>query len=258
MSQKQKNKVLSWVDNNCLLKLKDLRIKVKEKFNILTSKSAIDRIFHEFHYTMKSTVLVPERRNDTRTIDIREQYAEKFRRLETETKHSNLIFLDEVGFSVISQPKKGHLIAGSYPYVSVSAARSHISVVAAMNKYGMIYHKIHNNAVNGKMFKTFLIEFKNACHAKGINTPVFILDTTRIHHYRGLAETIDELILNLCFLLSYSPFLNPIENIFSAWKNLVIRVCAKSENELKEIILSKFTEITREHCDSFYLIHSNG
>ena len=52
--------------------------------------------------------------------------------------------------------------------------------------------------------------------------------------------------------LSLSPFLNPIENIFSVWKNLVIRACARSENELKEIISSKFTEITREHCDSFY------
>ena len=92
LSQEQKNKVLSWVNNNCLLKSKDLAVKVKEKFNILTSKSAIDRILHEFHYTIKSTVLVPERRNDARTIDIREQYAEKFRRLETEMEHSNLIF----------------------------------------------------------------------------------------------------------------------------------------------------------------------
>ena len=89
---------------------------------------------------MKSTVLVPERRNNIRTIDIREQYAEKFR-LETDTKHSNLIFLDEVGFPVVSQPKKSCSKAGSSPYVSVSATRSHnISVAAAMNKYGMIYY----------------------------------------------------------------------------------------------------------------------
>ena len=77
-------------------------VKVEEKFNILTSKSAIGRIFHEFHYTMKLTVLVPERRNDTKTIDIREQNAKTFRRLETETEHLNLIFSDEVGFLVVS------------------------------------------------------------------------------------------------------------------------------------------------------------
>ena len=98
LNQKQKNEVLSWVDNNCLLKLKNLMVKVEEKFNILTSKSAINRILYELHYAMKSTVLMPERRNDTRTIDIREQYAEKFRRLETEKEHSNLNFLMRLTF----------------------------------------------------------------------------------------------------------------------------------------------------------------
>ena len=105
----QKNEVLSWVDENCLLRLKDIVNLVQEKFNILTSKSAIDRILHGFHYTVKSTVLVPQRRNDVRTIDIRERYAEEFRRLEAETEHSNLVFIDEVGFCVVSRPKKSAL-----------------------------------------------------------------------------------------------------------------------------------------------------
>ena len=182
----QKNEVLSWVDENCLLRLKDIVNLVQEKFNILTSKSAIDRILRGFHYTVKSIVLVSQRRNDVRTIDIRERYAEKFRRLEAETEHSNLVFIDEVGFCVVSRPKKGRSIVGSSPYVSVSAARSrNISVVAAMNKYGLIYHKIHNTAVNGEDFKTCLIELKNQCLAAGISDPVFILDNARIHHYKG-------------------------------------------------------------------------
>ena len=134
----QKNEVLIWVDENCLLRLKDIVNLVQEKFNILTSKSAIERILHGFYYTVKSTVLVPQRRNNVRTIDIKERYAEEFRRLEAETEHSNLVFIDEVGFCVVSRSKKGRSIVGSSPYVSVSAARSHnISVVAAMNKYGL-------------------------------------------------------------------------------------------------------------------------
>ena len=215
---------------------KDIVNLVQEKFNILTSKSAIDRILHGFHYTVKSTVLVPQRRNNVRTIDIRERYAEEFRRLEAETEHSNLVFIDEVGFCVVSRSKKGRSIVGSSPYVSVSAARSHnISVVAAMNKYDLIYHKIHNTAINSEDFKTCLIELKNQCLAAEISDPVFILDNARIYHYKGLNKTISKLNLKLCYLPPYSPFLNPIENIFSVWKNLVIRACARNEQELKEI-----------------------
>ena len=88
--------------------------------------------------------------------------------------------------------------------------------------------------------------------AAGISDPVFILDNARIYHYKGLNETISELNLKLCYLPPYSPFLNTIENIFSVWKNLVTRACARNEQELKEIISLKFAEIGREHCDSFY------
>lgn len=121
-----------------------------------------------------------------------------------------------------------------------------------MNKYGMIYHKIHKKAVNGENFKECLVELKAACLTMNINDPTFILDNAKIHHYCGLNDTINSLGLKLFFLSPYSPFLNPIENIFSVWKNLVIRGEAKNEMELKNLISSKFNCITSTHCDSFY------
>ncbi|MCP5019867.1 MAG: hypothetical protein GY938_31970 [Ketobacter sp.] len=57
---------------------------------------------------------------------------------------------------------------------------------------------------------------------------------------------------SVLFLPPYSPFLNPIENIFSVWKNLVIRGCAANEVELTYLITNMFNEISNEHCDSFY------
>ncbi|ORD95728.1 hypothetical protein HERIO_2262 [Hepatospora eriocheir] len=62
-----------------------------------------------------------------------------------------------------------------------------------MNKYGMLYHKIHGRALNGETFKTCLQELKAKCNDSGIDTPLFIMDNTRIHHYSGLIETICDL-----------------------------------------------------------------
>ena len=83
-----------------------------------------------------------------------------------------------------------------------------------MNKYGLIYNKIHNTAVNGEDFKTCLIELKNQCLAAGIGDPVFILDNARIHHYKGLNETISELNLKLCYLPLYKPFFESYRKYF--------------------------------------------
>jgi len=120
-----------------------------------------------------------------------------------------------------------------------------------MNKYGMICNKVHDTAVNIENFKVCLLEIKGICTNLGISDPILILDNARIHHYKGLNETISALDLRLKYLPSYCLFLNPTKNVFSAWKNLVIRAKVKSEREMK-IEISKSFNIITNHCDSFY------
>ena len=84
--------------------------------------------------------------------------------LEVENDDNNLIFLDDVGFSVVSRPSKNRSTSGESASISVQAARSrNITIIAAINKYRMIYHEIHERAVNGKDFKASLKEIKEAC-----------------------------------------------------------------------------------------------
>ncbi|ORD96733.1 hypothetical protein HERIO_1351 [Hepatospora eriocheir] len=83
-----------------------------------------------------------------------------------------------------------------------------------MNKYNMLYHKIHDRAKSYETLKTYFQKLKAECNDGGIDTPVFILDNTRIHLYSGLVETIHDLGLELVYLSSYSPFLNLIIKCF--------------------------------------------
>ncbi|TBU05326.1 hypothetical protein CWI36_0647p0020 [Hamiltosporidium magnivora] len=109
-----------------------------------TLYDTIDRALREFHYTLKRVTLVPERRNTLSTIELRTNYANSFRDLEGDNDDKNFVFLDEVGFAAVTRPSRGHNMIGESAYLSVTPARSrNISVVAAMNKYRRIYHKIH-------------------------------------------------------------------------------------------------------------------
>ncbi|KAG0441934.1 hypothetical protein DMUE_0679 [Dictyocoela muelleri] len=163
LTELQKNEIIAWVDQDCLLRISDLKSRVYEKFGINISLSTIQRVLNDFHYTLKTTVMVPERRNDPSTIETRKIYASEFRNLEYLYSDKNFIFIDEVGFSVVSRPKRGRSKIRTSTYVSVRAAKSrNISVVAAMNKYGMIYHKIHDRALNGENFKFCVVDLKAA------------------------------------------------------------------------------------------------
>ncbi|ORD96291.1 hypothetical protein HERIO_1774 [Hepatospora eriocheir] len=93
-----KEAILAWVDDEPILKLKDLRIKVIETYEIDVSISTIDRCLRQFHYTLKRITLVPERRNSQSTIEARADYECQYRTLEADNEDKNFVFLDEVGF----------------------------------------------------------------------------------------------------------------------------------------------------------------
>ncbi|TBT97371.1 DDE-like endonuclease, partial [Hamiltosporidium magnivora] len=184
--------------------------------------------------------LVPERRYTNSTIELRTIYAISFRELEVDNDDIKFVFLDEVGFAVLARPGRGHNMRGESAYLSVTAARSrNISVVAAINKYGMIYYKIHERAVNGEDLKLSIKEINKSCQRQGILTPIFVMNNARIHHYRGWNDDEEIASYRIKYLPPYSPFLNPIENVFSVWKNKVIRGSARTKPQLRILICEK-------------------
>ncbi|KAF7685161.1 hypothetical protein CDIK_4090 [Cucumispora dikerogammari] len=121
-----------------------------------------------------------------------------------------------------------------------------------MNKYGMIYHKIHERAVNGESFKEALKEIKECCVRKGISSPIFIMDNARIHHYRGLRKDEEAASYRINYFPPYSPFLSPLENVFSVLKNSVVRCGVRTEAQLRTRVSEKFSEITSNNCEGIY------
>ena len=97
-----------------------------------------------------------------------------------------------------------------------------------------------------------MIILKEKCSEKGITEPIFIMDKAGIHRYTGLTSQVDELGLKIEYLPPYSPFLNPIENVFSVWKRKVISAACRNEDELKRKISNVFEELNKSICDGFY------
>lgn len=61
-------------------------------------------------------------------------------------------------------PSRGRNKRGEFVYISVVAARSiNISIVTPIIKYGMIYHKTYERAVNGGDFIILLKEINKFC-----------------------------------------------------------------------------------------------
>lgn len=253
ISNENKELLQKKVDEDPTISLKQLKEYAESRFNLNVGCSTIDRCLRSFHYTLKSVVNVPERRNCPVTIEKRFVYAEKFHRMHLDLDDKRFIFIDEVGFCVSSRAKKGRSLIGTSVYVATPSIRSrNISIIASMNKYGMVNHLINNRPVTGVDFKAYLLDLKETCQRNGVLEPIFIVDNAKIHHFKGVLECVNngEILIN--YLPPYSPFLNPIENCFSKWKNYVIRCGAKNEGELDDYIRNGFCEITENDCNGYF------
>ena len=106
--------------------ISDLINKGYKHFLISVSSHTIHRVLKDFRYTMKSVVPVPKRKSNERTLNLKEEYAAKFRHLESTSEHKNFIFLDEVGFSVVSLPRRGRSKQGTLPMLQFLQLKAEI------------------------------------------------------------------------------------------------------------------------------------
>ncbi|KAF7686072.1 hypothetical protein CDIK_3180 [Cucumispora dikerogammari] len=99
-----KNALLTYIDAECTKTLKELAEYIQATYDSKVSESTWIEHSVLFHFTLKRVTLVPERRNCPNTIASRTEYAVGYRVLETTNDNKNFIFLDEVGFAVVTRP----------------------------------------------------------------------------------------------------------------------------------------------------------
>jgi transposase len=111
---------------------------------------------------------------------------------------------------------------------------------------------VQNVPYNAQSFLSFLGNLIITLHEKKIFKGVFIMDNVRFHKVNEIKVFIENSGFVLKFLPPYSPFLNPIENMFSKCKNFVRRVSVNNEQQLISSINSGASLITPEDCEGFY------
>ena len=52
----------------------------------------------------------------------------------------------------------------------------------------MVNYKIKDKPLNGEDFKEFILNFHVVCSEIEISHPIFVIDNTNIHHYKGLVN----------------------------------------------------------------------
>ena len=116
----------------------------------------------------------------------------------------------------------------------------------------MFYFEISETPYNQEKYGQFLTNMLSTLSREQVQQAVVVMDNVPFHKSAAIRQLIAQHGHRCEYLPPYSPFLNPIENLFSQWKSMVRRRNCQNEEDLREAIRSASEEITEEHCRNMF------
>ncbi|XP_049444492.1 uncharacterized protein LOC125896168 [Epinephelus fuscoguttatus] len=263
LSQQQEQEICNIVTTNNAITLRQIRTKILQDDNIFQNINAISistiaRVLNKHQMTMKQLYRVPFERNSDRVKELRYQYVHRIMALEgNETPHI-LVFVDEAGFNLAKGRRRGRNIVGHRATVDVPGQRGgNITMCAAISENGVAAHIPSLGPYNTAKLLVFLDHLysnlvpENERGAVGPNLPMFVIVWDNVSFHRGQLIrdwfTAHQRMMNV-FLPPYSPFLNPIEEFFSAWRWKVYEQRAQNQRSLLQAMDAACGDVTPDQC----------
>ncbi|KAL7841284.1 hypothetical protein SRHO_G00249750 [Serrasalmus rhombeus] len=228
----QETTTVNMVLENNAITLREIRDRVLEDNVHFTnidqvSLSTIDRVLKRHQLSMKQVYRVPFERNSDHVKEQRYQYVHRVLELDASAVPYEYIyiFIDEAGFNLHKIRRWGRNIIGNRAIVNVPGHRGgNITMCAAIGPRGVIHHHAQLGPYNTPRLVSFLDELKNLLNLPQEEEPeqpsyVVIWDNVSFHR----AALVNDWFTNnpqfvVLHLPPYSPFLNPVEEFFSAWR----------------------------------------
>jgi len=169
--------------------------------------------------TYKIARRVPDSRNSVPVKQARRDYAEWFQ------NHPDItpIYVDETGVNLWTARRSGRAPVGESPRLLVSSqpGANRSIAMAVCPGLGVLHSTIRAAAFNAEAFQRYMEELAEIVAQRRIQNPIFIMDNCRIHSRQALAQLQEDTGIPTQFLPPWSPMLNPIEGVFSCFKNTI-------------------------------------
>ena len=157
-----------------------------------------------------------------------------------------LYFQDESSVSLVPVLGKTWAKKGETPKIKVTGNRGSIAVSSAISPAGRMVFRIEKGSVTSKTFIDFLKQIIRNHKWRKI---IVIIDNSPTHTAKAVKEFIEQNKnkIAIYYLPTYSPDLNPDEDVWRYLKNVKLKAHqARNKEEFKPLVLSKMQSIQRK------------
>lgn len=177
--------------------------------------------------------------------DVVEQRA-AFKELQNNLDPKNLVFLDETWAKTNMSPLRGW--APKNKRLVDYAPHGHwktTTFLAALRHDGLTAPAVFDGPINGASFLAWTQQQLVQTLKQG---DIVVMDNLSSHKVKGVREAIEAVGATILFLPSYSPDLNPIEQVFSKLKALLRKTAARTVEALWDAIGKLLDNFSSQEC----------
>jgi len=217
---------------NCLYRIDDIKKLIFTNYKLNISIQSIYKILKKNCYVYKRL----KKNNNLYSIEEQVKQFEEIIKKHNSKTIDNCISLDEISVVHNSRPNYGWFKKNEEPTYKMSIPNIHskrYSVIMASNNKKVIDYYICEKGVKTNDF----IKFMNQLVSKNENkNSYYLLDNARVHKTKLFKKFIDDNKLNIVYNAPYHSETNPIENIFSIFRNKLNRSENKNYDDIIKII----------------------
>ena len=171
--------------------------------------------------TIKKANPVPSERNSDRVKNMRKEYAEWYLALGDRKK--NVVFIDEHGMNLWTRRSRARSRRGQPAHVTVPSQKGrNITITGAISfEFGLFLIEMTQGAATKESFRSTAANLREIWEEKSNEGMIFVLDNCRAHSKPDLVELLAGTPHEVKLLPPWSPFLNPIEEVFSVHKSKI-------------------------------------
>lgn len=166
-----------------------------------------------------------------------------FRRKIKTIEPKRLVFVDETGVTTAMTPAYGRAPRGERVVASAPASWKSVTVIAAMGLNGVRAPWAFSGATNAATFQSFVEQVLVPALRPG---DVVVFDNLSAHLKPEVSAAIERAGARVLPLPPYSPDFNPIEEMFSKFKEFLRRIGARAKDHLYEAIGDGLKQITTQ------------
>src|SRR5215208_947630 len=210
---------------------------LKQELGVSGSRMIICRALQKLGLPLKKKTPHASERDTPGVQEERREFAEEVGPIEP----NRFVFVAETGVTTAMTPAYGRAPKGERVESSAPASWESVTVIAAMGTDGVRAPLAFEGAVNATTFLAYVGQVLVPALRRG---DVVIFDNLSSHLSSEVFEAIERAGASVLPLPPYSPDFNPIEEMFSKFKEFLRRVGARAKEHLYDAIGEGLREVT--------------